>query len=96
MKIYNMKETASRIRDLRKIHRYTQEQAAELLEIDRRTLGNIETAQKGCSVDMLIRITELYDVSLDYLLMGIDINGKNLKANLDGIIQQLTALRDTL
>ena len=30
MKTYNMKETASRIRDLRKIHRYTQEQAAEL------------------------------------------------------------------
>lgn len=96
MKTYNMVETASRIRDLRKIHRYTQEQAAELLGIDRRTLGNIETAQKGCSVDMLIRITEVFDVSLDYLLMGRDLNGKNLKANLDAIIQQLNSLRDTL
>ena len=96
MKTYNIKETASRTRDLRKIHRYTQEQAAELLEIDRRTLSNIETAQKGCSVDMLIRITEVYDVTLDYLLMGNDLNGKNLKVNLDSIIQQLISLRNTL
>ena len=96
MKTYNTKETATRIRDLRKIHRYTQEQAAELLEVDRRTLSNIETAQKGCSVDMLIRITEVYDVTLDYLLMGNDLNGKNLKVNLDSIIQQLISLRNTL
>ena len=96
MKTYNLKETATRIRDLRKIHRYTQEQAAELLEVDRRTLSNIETAQKGCSVDMLIRITEVYDVTLDYLLMGNDLNGKNLKVNLDSIIQQLISLRNTL
>lgn len=96
MKTYNLKETATRIRDLRKIHRYTQEQAAELLEVDRRTLSNIETAQKGCSVDMLIRITEVYDVTLDYLLMGNDLNGKNLKVNLDSIIQQLIFLRNTL
>lgn len=96
MKTYNIKETASRTRDLRKIHRYTQEQAVELLEIDRRTLSNIETAQKGCSVDMLIRITELYDVSMDYLLMGNDISGKTLKVNLNDIIQRLVSLRDTL
>ena len=96
MNTYNIRETASRIRNLRKIHRYTQEQAAELLGIDRRTLGNIETAQKGCSVDLFIRITELYKVSLDYLLLGKDIDRGNLKTNLEHIIQELSDLQDTL
>lgn len=96
MKTYNVKETASRIRDLRKTYHYTQEQAAELLKIDRRTLSNIETAQKGCSIDMMLRIAEVYDVTLDYLLMGSNLNVENPKVKLNSIIQQLISLRDVL
>ena len=96
MKTYNIKETASRIRDLRKTYHYTQEQAAEWLQIDRRTLSNIETAKKGCSVDMLLRIAEVYDVTLDYLLLGSDLNEENSKIKLNSIIQQLISLRDVL
>ena len=96
MKTYNMKETASRIHDLRKTYYYTQEQAAELLQIDRRTLSNIETAKKGCSVDMLLRIAEAYDVTLDYLLLGSDLSEENSKVKLNSIIQQLISLRDVL
>ena len=81
MKTYNIKETASRIRELRKKHRYTQEQAAELLEIDRRSLSNIENAA---------------NVTLDYLLFGDDTKREMLKAELDTIIGQLTLLRDQL
>ena len=96
MKTYNVKETASRIRELRKKHRYTQEQAAELLEIDRRSLSNIENAAKGCSLDLFIRMANTYHVTLDYLLFGDDTKYEMLKAELDTIIGQLTLLRDQL
>lgn len=96
MKTYNMKETASRIRDLRKIHQYTQEQAAELLDIDRRSLSNIENAAKGCSLDLFIRMANVYRVSLDYLLFGEKTEYDTLKADLDTVIGQLTLIRNRL
>lgn len=96
MKTYNIKETASRIRDLRKIHRYTQEQAAELLDIDRRSLSNIETGAKGCSLDLFIRISNVYNVSLDYLLLGKRLENTMLKKDLDMVIKQLSVLREQL
>ena len=96
MKTYNMKETASRIRDLRKIHRYTQERAAELLEIDRRSLSNIENAAKGCSLDLFIRMSNVYHVSMDYLLFGDNTMYETLKTGLDTVIGELTLMRKQL
>lgn len=96
MKTYNMKETASRIRDLRKVHRYTQEQAAELLEIDRRSLSNIEIGAKGCSLDLFIRISNGFNVSLDFLLLGNRVENTVLKEELDMVIKQLSALKERL
>ena len=93
---YNVKETASRIRDLRKIHRYTQEQAAELLGVERSYLSRIENGAKGCSVDLFIRISEIYHTSLDYLLYGETTNRTEARTTLDTVISQLTALRDQI
>ena len=91
-----MKETASRIRDLRKIHRYTQEQAAELLGIDRRSLSYIENAARGCSLDLLLRIADIYNVSLDYLVLGEGRDYRAFKASLNAVIGQLIRLRDAV
>lgn len=96
MKYYDVKETAARIRALRKINHYTQEQAAERLEIDRRALSYIESASRGCSLDLFIRMASVYDVSLDYLVLGERPDSTLLQANLDSVIVQLTALRDQL
>ena len=62
---YDISKTAERIKDLRKKAGYTQEQVADLLNVDRRTISNIEGGRKGCSVDMLLRFSELYGVTLD-------------------------------
>ena len=91
-----MKETASRIRDLRKIHRYTQEQAAELLGIDRRSLSYIENAARGCSLDLLLRMADIYSVSLDYLVCGEKTDRSVFKASLDAVIKQIIQIRDTI
>ena len=96
MKTYNIEETASRIRDLREAHGYKQEQAADLLSVDRRHIARIEAGTRGCSLDMLIRLSELYDVSLDYLVFGKDTDAKVLKSKLDAFMAQIAALRDSI
>ena len=92
MKYYNVSEVAARIRRLRNSHGYTQETAAELLDIDRSYMSRIENGSKGCSVDLLIRLSELYHVSLDYLILGRAADQALLKKNLEKVIHQLTDL----
>ena len=45
---------------------------------------------------MLIRLAELYDVSLDYLVFGKDIDAKVLKSKLDSFVEQLAELRNSI
>ena len=92
MNYYNILEAAARIRTLRDTHGYTQEQAAELLNIDRSFLSRIENGSKGCSVDLFVRLSELYHVSLDYLVLGRSSDQVLLKENLKKVIRQLADL----
>ena len=96
MKTYNIKETAARIRDLRVSFGYTQEKAAGLLESDRRSLSHIENGSRGCSLDMLIRISALYEVPMDYLLFGWKGDAEMVKVGIDMAISCLVKLRDNL
>lgn len=96
MKTYNVEETAARTRELRARFGYTQETVAELIGVERSYLSRIENGVKGCSVDILIRLAEVYDVSLDYLVAGKDVDGKRLKGFIDTIVDQLLALRDAM
>ena len=67
---YDTKQSGDRIRQLRMKHGLTQEKAAEALEIDRSFYSRIEAGKKGCSVDLFIQLSKMYDVSLDYLILG--------------------------
>jgi transcriptional regulator with XRE-family HTH domain len=96
MKYYNVKETASRIRDLRIKCGYSQTQAAKLLEIDRSHLSRIESGEKVCSVDIFLGIAELYHVSLDELLQNEHSSKEMCRETLDKVIAQLEALRKQL
>lgn len=68
---YDMKESGARIRLLRTQSKYTQENLADILNIDRSLLSHIESGKKGCSIDLLVQFSELFRVSLDYLVLGI-------------------------
>lgn len=96
MKYYNVLKTATRIRGLRTAQGYTQEVAAQLLDIDRSYMSRIENGAKGCSVDLFIRLSELYRVSLDYLILGRVADQVSLKENIEKVIQQLTDLCDSI
>ena len=48
----------------------TQEQVAGLLEVSRQTISNWENAKSYSDIVSVIKMSECYDVSLDYLLKG--------------------------
>lgn len=68
--LYDIKQGGERIRQLRIEAGYTQEQLADILNIDRSFYSRIERGERGCSVDLLVHLTALFDVSLDYLVLG--------------------------
>ena len=61
---------ADKIRSARIKKEYTQEQAAENLLVSRQTISNWENGKSLPDVISIIRMSELYEVSLDKLLKG--------------------------
>lgn len=77
---YNIKESGERIRQLRVHNGYTQEMIAQALNIDRSLLSHVESGKKGCSVDLLIQLSSVFKVSIDYLVLG-SVRNKPLESN---------------
>lgn len=61
---------ADRIIELRKGDGMTQTQLASKLNISASAVGMYEQGRRVPSIDMLIRMSKIFDVSLDYLITG--------------------------
>ncbi|APA01586.1 helix-turn-helix domain-containing protein [Bacillus velezensis] len=61
-----------RITSLRKKANLTQEQLATKLNITRSALSQYELGTRNPDYDLLIKIADFFDVSIDYLLRGED------------------------
>lgn len=57
-----------RIRDLREDHDWKQEYVAEKLSIKQTTYSKYELGKVKIPVEALVKLADLYDVSLDYLV----------------------------
>lgn len=57
-----------RIRDLREDHDWKQRQLAEYLNCSQQVYSNYELGQRDIPTDILIKLSRLYNVSIDYLL----------------------------
>lgn len=57
-----------RLRDLREDRDLLQRQVAERLRCSQRVFSNYERGERDIPTDILIRLSEFYDVSVDYLL----------------------------
>ena len=57
-----------RLRDLREDRYLLQRQVAERLRCSQRVYSNYERGERDIPTDILIRLSEFYDVSVDYLL----------------------------
>lgn len=61
-------EIGSKLRDARKKSGMTQEQAAELLGVSRQTMSNWENNKSFPDIISVIKMSDIYSVSLDHLL----------------------------
>ena len=65
-------DIAQRLQELRKKAGYSQEQVAELMELSRQAVSKWESGQGKPDVDNIVKLTEVYHVSADYILLGIE------------------------
>lgn len=71
---YDMKECGKRIQQLRIQQGYTQEKLAQEVNVDRSFMSLIESGKRGCSIDLLVQLSCLLNISLDYLVLGQEHN----------------------
>ena len=100
---YDLIQSGAVIRLLRIQNGYTQEGLARALNIDRSFLSYIESGKKGCSVDILVQLSALFNVSLDYIVLGSTRNDSlrqipldQLKADVENLIAYLEAFKAKL
>ncbi|MEY8428542.1 helix-turn-helix domain-containing protein [Lachnospiraceae bacterium 46-15] len=61
-------ELGQRLRDLREYHHYTQEYISSKLNIERPSYSNYECGKRTPPLDLIIRLCDFYQISLDDLL----------------------------
>lgn len=67
--MYPVRKMKNRIKDLREDHDLTQQQVAEKIGITQRKYSYIETGTQPLTDELLVKLAELYEVSIDYLLI---------------------------
>lgn len=74
MQYYNKMVVGARIKQIREQRNMTQSMLAEYLDYsNERQLQRIENGETGCSVDKLMEIAQILNISTDYLLFGREI-----------------------
>lgn len=78
------KEIGLRVTEIRekKLH-MTKKKFASLINMKSQYLGTVENGQRGLTVEKVVEICKIADVSADYILLGktADNTAKNLLAN---------------
>lgn len=59
-----------RIQSRRKQQGYTQEQLAELMNVSIQMVSNLERGNKAIRIDNLINLSQILDISTDFILTG--------------------------
>lgn len=77
-------EIGSRIKEQREFKNWSQDELAEILNISRQSISKWELNKVYPSIDMLIKMSDLFDVSLDELIKG----DKDLKKTIIETYQQ--------
>lgn len=87
-KEFDYKALGERIKKVRKEKHLTQEVLAELCELSTAHIGHIERGTRALSIESLVTISSVLNVSTDYLLLNISNKQKN---NLTNIINAASA-----
>ena len=82
----------SRIAKLRKEHSMTQEQLAEKLDISIKHCSSVERGLSSLSLEKVIDVSNLFDVSLDYLIKGNSASNDSIKHIWANLPQSITSI----
>ena len=80
----NLKNIGNKLKEIRKRERYTQENIAEFADISKSHYSHIEKGTTKPSLNTLIRIVNVLNVSMDEVL-DIELNKKSLYITLEEI-----------
>ena len=92
---FNQVEFGRRLRSARREYDFTQEQLAEKLNITPEHMGRLELGRRGVSIDLLIDLSNILHVSLDYLIKGTvhdPFRMKRMIKQIHKILDQIEAL----
>ena len=83
----DFEEIGARIRNKRLELNLTQEKLAEKTGLTETYIGAIERATSKCSIDTLAKLSQVLNISVDYLLFGTTIN--NVDTRFSDILKSL-------
>lgn len=89
---FDQNEFGKKLRTLRRARGITQEELAEMLNIEKLHVSRMENGMRSCSIDLLIEIACQLHTSTDYLLMGREPHRNQEREQLLTVIGQLTNL----
>ena len=70
MDMIDLQKIGLRIQHCRKSRGYTQEQLAEEMNVSIQMISNVERGNKAIRIDNLVNLSQILNVSTDYLLTG--------------------------
>lgn len=70
---------SQKIRQLRKQNNYTQEELANKLNVTQQQVARIETNKRKIKQDILYKLAEIFDVSIDYFVPYADKTNEHIK-----------------
>ncbi|MBQ3110803.1 MAG: helix-turn-helix transcriptional regulator [Clostridia bacterium] len=94
---FNYVALGERVRKARKQKHITQEQLAELCNLSTAHIGHIERGTRALSIESLIMLAQVLEVTTDYLLLDItNLPPQNLLTPLHSLSGLSQEKRDTL
>lgn len=90
MTTIDLQAIGNRISERRKQLNYTQEFVAEKMNVSVQMISNLERGNKAIKIENLIKISEILDISTDYILKG---NHSNIDKNT--VLNKLSSLNET-
>ena len=92
---FDPKDFGKRLQLARKEKGMTQQELADAISVVRDHIGRIERGDRVCSIDLLVELSLVLEVSTDYLLIGKP-TPNTAKEGLASVIQQLTQIAENL
>lgn len=96
MSFYDLEKSGQRIKQLRKRCTMTQENLAEKLGVSVNAISQVERGVNGLSISMAVAMKDVFDCSLDYLLLGEETSTQMLKEQAYKFAENLMKFADQL